>query len=92
MKHIATFTIALLVLSNAWAGTFRVHYSLRGSGRDITIQADSSSEARRTVMDMFPGAVVPGVRRINESILFEKYSTHYEAKPRNKNKQNKMNY
>jgi hypothetical protein len=79
MKHIATFTIALLVLSNAWAGTFRVHYSLRGSGRDITIQADSSSEARRTVMDMFPGAVVPGVRRINESILFEKYSTHYEA-------------
>jgi hypothetical protein len=63
-KKIIAFTIALLILSSAWAGTFRVHYSLRGSGRDITIQADSSSEARRTVMDMFPGAVVTGVRRI----------------------------
>jgi hypothetical protein len=64
VKHIATFTITLLVLSNAWAGTFRVHYSLRGSGRDITIQADSSSEARRTVMDMFSGPVVTGVHRV----------------------------
>jgi hypothetical protein len=63
-KKIIAFTIALLILSSAWAGTFRVHYSLRGSGHDITIQADSSSEARRTVMDMFPGAVVTGVRRI----------------------------
>jgi hypothetical protein len=27
-------------------------------------QAESSAEARRTVMDMFPGAVVTGVHRI----------------------------
>jgi hypothetical protein len=35
-----------------------------GSGRNITVQAESSAEARWTVMDMFPGAVVAGVRRI----------------------------
>jgi hypothetical protein len=46
------------------ADTFRVHYSIRGSGRDITVQDESSSEARRTVMEMFPGAVVTGVRRV----------------------------
>ena len=36
----------------------------RGSSRDITVQADSSSEARQTVIDMFPGALVTGVRRV----------------------------
>ena len=30
----------------------------------ITVQAESSAEARRTVMDMFPGAVVTGVHRV----------------------------
>ena len=35
-----------------------------GSGRDITVQAESSAEARRTVMEMFPGAVVTGVNRV----------------------------
>jgi hypothetical protein len=51
------FTLAaLLVLGGAaLADTFRVHYSIRGSGRDITVQAESSAEARRMVMDMFPG-------------------------------------
>jgi hypothetical protein len=43
---------------------WRVHYSIRGSGRDITVLAESSSEARQVVMDMFPGAVVTNVRRI----------------------------
>ena len=52
----------LLFSSSAWADTFRVHYSIRGSGRDVTVQAESSGEARRTVMDMFPGAVVTGVQ------------------------------
>jgi hypothetical protein len=36
----------------------------RGSGRDITVQADTLSEARQTVIDMFPGALVTGVRRV----------------------------
>jgi hypothetical protein len=65
MKTFLTFSIALLLLSGSvFAGTFRVHYSIRGSGRDITVQAESSAEARRTVMDIFPGAVVTGVHRI----------------------------
>jgi hypothetical protein len=42
---------------------WRVHYSIRGSGKDVTVLAQTSSEARRTVQDMFPGAVVVGVRR-----------------------------
>jgi hypothetical protein len=38
---------------------------IRGSGRNVTVQTESSSEARRTVMEMFPGAVVTGVHRIS---------------------------
>lgn len=45
---------------------FRVHYSVKGSGRDITVLAESSSEARRVVMEMFPGALVTGVRQIKK--------------------------
>jgi hypothetical protein len=59
--------IVLLLLAayaTLCADTFRVHYSIRGSGRDITVQAESSPEARRVVMDMFPGAVVTGVHRV----------------------------
>jgi hypothetical protein len=63
-----TLTLATLLLlgSSAFAGTFRVHYSIRGSARDITVQAESSAEARRTVMDIIPGAVVTGVHRIRK--------------------------
>jgi hypothetical protein len=42
---------------------FVVHYTLRGAGRDITIVAQSSREARRVVQDLFPGAVVTGAAR-----------------------------
>jgi hypothetical protein len=58
-----TLAALLLLGDTALADTYRVHYSIRGSGRDITVQADSSSEARKTVMEMFPGAVVTGVNR-----------------------------
>ena len=54
----------LLLAGTSWADSYRVHYSIRGSGRDITVQAESSSEARRVVMDMFPRAVVTGVSRV----------------------------
>ena len=65
MKRSLFILAALLLLAGtSWADTFRVHYSIRGSGRDITVQAESSSEARRVVMDMFPGAVVTGVSRV----------------------------
>jgi hypothetical protein len=48
--------LGLLLSESAWADTFRVHYSVRGNGRDITVQAESSAEARRTVMNTFPDA------------------------------------
>jgi hypothetical protein len=61
---ILTLAALLLIGGSAFAGNFRVHYSIRGSGRDVTNQGESSAEARRTVMDMFPGAVVTGVSQI----------------------------
>ena len=64
MKTYLIITAALLLAGSARADTYRVHYSIRGSGRDITVQAESSAEARRTVMDMIPGAVVTGVHRV----------------------------
>ena len=64
MKTHLIIATVLLMAGSALADTFRVHYSIRGSGRDITVQAESSAEARRTVMDMFPGAVVTGVHRV----------------------------
>ena len=63
-KSLLTLGALLFLVGTALADTFRVHYSLRGSGRDITVQAESSAEARRTVMEMFPGAVVTGVSRV----------------------------
>jgi hypothetical protein len=49
------------------ADSFRVHCSIKGSGRDITVQAESSAEARRTVMEMFgKSCVVTGVHRIKK--------------------------
>ena len=57
------FAALLLIRGSAWP-TPSACTTIRGSGRDITVQAESSAEARRTVMDMFPGAVVTGVHRI----------------------------
>ncbi len=56
-------TALLFAAGPAFAGAYRAHYSIRGSGRDITVQAESSAEPRRVVMEIFPGAVVTGVRR-----------------------------
>ena len=64
MKRIISISIALLLAGSALADTFRVSYTLRGSGKKITIQAESSSEARRVVMDMFPGCYVTGAHKI----------------------------
>ena len=33
----------------ALADSYRVHYSIRGGGRDAMVQAESSAEARRVV-------------------------------------------
>jgi hypothetical protein len=56
-------TALLFAAGPAFAGAYRVHYSLRGSGRDITVQAESSAEARRVVMQIIPGATVTGAHR-----------------------------
>ena len=65
MKLFAITLIALASLAgSAFAGSFRVTYSIHGSGKRITVQAESTQEARRTVMDMFPGAVVTGTHKI----------------------------
>jgi hypothetical protein len=58
---IKLLVLLLLLAESAFADTFRVHYSVRGSGRDITVQADSAGEARRVVMEMFAGALVTSV-------------------------------
>jgi hypothetical protein len=64
MKFTVTLAALLALAASALADTYRVHYGVRGSGRDITVQAATSAESRRTVMDMIPGAVVTGAHRI----------------------------
>ena len=64
MKTHLIIAATLLLAGSALADTFRVHYNVRGSGRDITVQAESSAEARRTVMDLIPGCVVTGAHRV----------------------------
>jgi hypothetical protein len=39
---------------------WRVHYTIGGGGHDAIVPAESSAQARREVMSMFPGAVVTG--------------------------------
>ena len=62
---LAALLLLLLLCSSAFADSYRVHYSIFGSGRDITVQAESSAEARRIVMEMFGKlCVVTGVHRV----------------------------
>ena len=55
MKTIATISIALLVATSAFAGSYRVTYTAGGLIQRITVQAESTQEARRTVQNLFPG-------------------------------------
>jgi hypothetical protein len=58
---------SLLVASLAFAGDvkrYKVHYQVDGSGHDIIVQAESSSDARYTVEAMIEQALVTGVREI----------------------------
>jgi hypothetical protein len=64
-KSLFTLAALLFLVGTLRADTFGVHYSIRGSGRDITVQAESSAEARHTVMEMFgKNCVVTGVHRV----------------------------
>ena len=46
MRQFTLFLTVLTLAISAFADTYRVHYSVRGSGRDVTVQAESSAEAR----------------------------------------------
>jgi hypothetical protein len=64
MDTIKIIIALLIIASSAFAGSYRVDDNVRGSARDITVQAESSAEARRTDRDMIPNAVVTGVHRV----------------------------
>ena len=59
-----TTAIALLLTRLAKDFRWRVHYTIGGSGHDAIVPAESSAQARREVVSMFPGAVVTGVSQI----------------------------
>jgi hypothetical protein len=66
MKNLTLILAALLLIcGSTFADSYWVHYSIFGSGSDITVQAESSAEARRIVMEMFGKlCVVTGVHRV----------------------------
>jgi hypothetical protein len=66
MKRFIAISIALLLAGSAFADAYRVSYTLHCSGKRITVLAESSSEARRVVMDMFPGCYVTGSHKIKK--------------------------
>ena len=66
MKKAFLLLLVLFLLPSARADQFRVHYSIHGSGRRIIVNAESSSDARRTVQEMIPDAVVTGAWRIRK--------------------------
>ena len=55
----------LAMAGAAFAGTFRVTYTLNGLIQRITVQAESSQEARRTVQAIIPGALVTGAHKVH---------------------------
>jgi hypothetical protein len=65
MKKLALTAVLLFTLAGAAFGdSYRVTYTRRGLIERITIQAESSQEARRVVMAILPGAVVTGAYRV----------------------------
>jgi hypothetical protein len=64
MKNLLRLLAIMILVQSAQADQFKVHYSIHGSGRDIIVNAETSEDARHTVEDMIPDAVVTGVRRV----------------------------
>ena len=56
MKRLLILLIVLAI--NGKADPFEVSYSIHGLGKTIVIDAATANEARRTVEDLFPEAVV----------------------------------
>ena len=69
-RYLTIFTALLSLVASTLAGfgsePYRVSCTLRGSGKRVTVLAESSPEARRVVADMFPDAVVTGALRIKK--------------------------
>jgi hypothetical protein len=65
MKKATLTLLALAMLAgSALAGTFRVTYTAHGLIQRITVQAESTADARRTVQYLFPRAYVTGAHRV----------------------------
>ena len=64
MKKLIRLLAILILVQSVQADQFKVHYSIHGSGKDIIVNAETSDDAKHTVEDMFPDAVVTGVRRV----------------------------
>jgi hypothetical protein len=65
MQKLALAAALLLALAGAaFADSYRVTYTSHGLIQRITVQAESSAEARRVVMAIIPGAVVTGASRV----------------------------
>jgi hypothetical protein len=61
MKKLLISIAAIAVITgSAFAGAYRVSYTYRGLGKQITVLAESTAEARRTLQDLFPGCYVTG--------------------------------
>ena len=56
--------LRLALVGAAFAGSYRVTYTHRGLVQRITVQAESTQEARRTVQAIIPGEVVTGAHRV----------------------------
>ena len=68
MKKLAlTAAVALALAASAFAGSYRVSYSLNGLNKRIVVQAESTQQARNTVKDLFPNAIVTSAHRIKKS-------------------------
>ena len=63
MKTLIRLFAILVLTGSAIAGVYKVDYPIHGSGKAITINADSSDDARHKVQDVFPDTVVTGVRK-----------------------------
>jgi hypothetical protein len=67
MKKTTLTLLALAMLAgSAFAGTYRCTYTARGLIQRITVQAESTAEARLTVQNLFPGCYVTGAHKVGK--------------------------
>jgi hypothetical protein len=64
MKRILLIFLFVVSAQASRVHTYKVHYDVHGLGRDIIVQAETSSAARSTVENLFPQGFVTNVREI----------------------------